>query len=77
MTVRYCLIAALAVLSVLAASGGEAIDRSELGKVLQAMPPNGPLWKYGNVVMRRKSAKAEERPKSGELKFPFGGARFG
>lgn len=40
----------------------EAIDRGELGKVLQQMPPNGPLWKYGNVVMRRKSVKAGMSP---------------
>lgn len=63
MTVRLSYIVMLAVMGIiLITSGGEAIDRSELGKVLQAMPPNGPLWKYGNVVMRRKSAKAGMAP---------------
>jgi len=46
----------------LAGSDGAAIDRGELGKVIQVMPPNGPLWKYGNVVMRRKSLKAGMAP---------------
>lgn len=43
-------------------SFGLAVDRAELGKVLQAMPPNGPFWQYGNVVMRRRSAKAGMPP---------------
>ena len=60
---RFSYIVVSVVLGVLlAASAGEAIDRGELRKVLQAMPPNGPLWKYGNVVMRRKSAKAGMPP---------------
>jgi c(7)-type cytochrome triheme protein len=54
---------ACAVLGVLLFSvAGKTIERGELGKVLQVMPPNGPLWKYGNVVMRRKSAKAGMPP---------------
>ncbi|HLO24742.1 MAG TPA: c(7)-type cytochrome triheme domain-containing protein [Geobacteraceae bacterium] len=61
--VRFSSIVTLAVLGVLmACNAGEAIDRAELGKVLQVMPPNGPFWKYGNVVMRRKSAKAGMDP---------------
>lgn len=63
MSVRFSHIAMLAILGViLIGNAGEALDRSELGKVLQVMPPNGPLWKYGNVVMRRKSVKAGMAP---------------
>lgn len=32
-----------------------AVDRAELGRVLNIMPPNGPAAKFGTVVMRRKS----------------------
>jgi c(7)-type cytochrome triheme protein len=39
-----------------------ASDRGELAKVLQSVPPNGPFWKYGNVVMRRSSKKAGMQP---------------
>jgi c(7)-type cytochrome triheme protein len=63
MAVRFSSVMALAVLGVLLVdSAGEAIDRWELGNVLQVMPPNGPFWKYGNVVMRSKSAKAGMAP---------------
>ncbi len=65
MTARYSVIVPLMVLAVLLWSGaghGEAEDREELGKVLHAMPPNGPFWKYGTVVMRRKSKKAGMTP---------------
>jgi len=63
MVVRFSCIAVLVVGCVLlAGSDGAAIDRGELGKVIQVMPPNGPLWKYGNVVMRRKSLKAGMAP---------------
>ena len=63
MKVRFYYAAALAILGVLLVGGaGEAIERWELGKVIQAMPPNGPFWKYGNVVMRRKSARAGMPP---------------
>jgi c(7)-type cytochrome triheme protein len=37
-------------------------DRYELARVLHVMPPNGPFWKYGNVVMRHKSKKAGMAP---------------
>ncbi|HBA88332.1 MAG TPA: hypothetical protein DCZ75_10200 [Geobacter sp.] len=43
-------------------SGGLAMDRGELAKVLKTIPPNGPFWKYGNVVMRAKSRKAGMAP---------------
>jgi len=46
----------------LVGSGGSAMDRGELAKVLKTMPPNGPFWKYGNVVMRSKSRKAGMAP---------------
>jgi len=55
----------LVILSLLLLSGsvyGEIDDREELGKVLKVIPPNGPFWKYGNVVMRRKSKKAGMPP---------------
>jgi len=59
MIVRFSYFVVLAVLGVLLVGGaGQAGDREELGKVLKAMPPNGPHWKYGNVVMRRKTVKA-------------------
>jgi c(7)-type cytochrome triheme protein len=50
--------AALAVLLVLCAACGYAMDRAELGKVIKSIPPNGPFWKYGNVVMRARSRQA-------------------
>lgn len=63
MTFRHPGIAVFAALTVFLFCGGtEASDRGELGKVLQVMPPNGAHWKYGNVVMRRKSAKAGMAP---------------
>jgi c(7)-type cytochrome triheme protein len=49
-------------LVLLASADGAAMDRAELGKVLKSMPPNGPFWKYGNVVMRARSRKAGVAP---------------
>jgi len=46
----------------LVSSGGSAMDRSELAKVLKTMPPNGPFWKYGNVVMSARSRQADMAP---------------
>jgi len=46
----------------LVSSGGSAMDHGELAKVLKTMPPNGPFWKYGNVVMRSKSRQAGMAP---------------
>ena len=46
----------------LVASGGSAMDRSELAKVLRTIPPNGPFWNYGNVLMRTGSKKAGMAP---------------
>jgi len=37
-------------------------DRAELGKVLKQIPPNGPFWKYGNVVMRKNCKQAGMAP---------------
>jgi c(7)-type cytochrome triheme protein len=63
MAVSFSAVLSLVVLALLLCSDtGQAGDRGELGKVLQAMPPNGPFWKYGNVVMRRKSVKAGMAP---------------
>jgi len=39
-----------------------AVDRAELGRVLNIMPPNGPAAKFGTVVMRRKSRVAGMPP---------------
>jgi len=52
-----------ALLLALSVSGeGVAMDRDELGKVIKSLPPNGPFWKYGNVVMRARSRKAGLAP---------------
>src|SRR6185369_17041214 len=56
----WALLAALLVLSI--AAGGIVMDRDELGKVLKSIPPNGPFWKYGNVVMRSRTRKAGMAP---------------
>jgi c(7)-type cytochrome triheme protein len=39
-----------------------AVDRGELGAILKTIPPNGPFWKYGNVVMGARSKKAGMPP---------------
>lgn len=39
-----------------------ALDHEELDKILKSTPPNGPFWKYGTVIMRRKSKKAGMKP---------------
>lgn len=63
MASRFSSVLPLVFLAVLSNSGSAwAGDRYELGKVLHAMPPNGPFWMYGNVVMRRKSTKAGMAP---------------
>ncbi len=46
----------------LTGSGGLAMDRSDLAKVLKTIPPNGPFWKYGNVTMRTRTKKAGMAP---------------
>jgi c(7)-type cytochrome triheme protein len=62
-TARFLLRAIPALLIVLMlSSGGSAMDHSDLAKVLKTMPPNGPFWKYGNVVMRAKSRKTGMAP---------------
>jgi c(7)-type cytochrome triheme protein len=51
--------ASLALLLVLLVSAsGSTMDRAELGKLIKAIPPNGPFWRYGNVTMRARSRKA-------------------
>ena len=63
MAVSFSTVISLVFLVLLLSSGtGLSGDREELGKVLKAMPPNGPFWKYGNVLMRRKSVKAGMAP---------------
>ncbi len=57
---KWGMVPLLIVLSVY--SGGFAMDRSELGKVLKTIPPNGPFWKYGNVTMRIRSKEAGMDP---------------
>ncbi|HJV65934.1 MAG TPA: c(7)-type cytochrome triheme domain-containing protein [Geomonas sp.] len=59
MAIRWC-VPWLVVL--LLASGVGAMDRDELAKVLKAMPPNGPFWKYGNVRMPFRSKQAGMDP---------------
>jgi c(7)-type cytochrome triheme protein len=49
-------------LVLLASSGGSALDHEELAKVLKSIPPNGPFWRYGNVVMRSTTKKAGMAP---------------
>jgi len=56
-----CTALALALLLLASAFCG-AMDRAELGKIIKTIPPNGPFWKYGNVVMRAKSRKAGMAP---------------
>lgn len=43
-------------------SPGWPADHAELARVFQAIPPNGPFWQYGNVVMRSRTAKAGMPP---------------
>ena len=38
------------------------IDHEELARIIKALPPNGPFWQYGNVVMRRKAKRAGMDP---------------
>lgn len=59
---KSCFLLPALLIVLMCSSGGSAMDRAELGKVLKAMPPNGPFWKYGNVVMRSKSRKAGMAP---------------
>lgn len=40
----------------------ESMDRFALGRILETLPPNGPFWKYGNVVMRHGTKKAGMAP---------------
>lgn len=49
-------------LLLLTATNSRGVERDELGKILQTIPPNGPLERYGNVVLRRKSKKAGIAP---------------
>jgi len=52
-------------------SGGSAMDRSELAKVLKTIPPNGPFAKYGNVTKRTRAKEAGMDP----VVFPHWGHR--
>ena len=61
---KRCLIGVLLPLMIilLVSSGGSAMDRSELAKVIKTIPPNGPFWKYGNVTMRLRTKQAGMAP---------------
>jgi c(7)-type cytochrome triheme protein len=62
-TVRFFPILFLALLVSFVGKGDAfADDRAELGRVMKTIPPNGPFWRYGNVVMSRKSRKAGMPP---------------
>lgn len=63
-SLKRLLLRALPVLPIVLLIGGavSAMDRAELAKVLRTIPPNGPFWKYGNVIMRGKSRKAGMAP---------------
>lgn len=43
-------------------TAARGVDRAELGKVIETIPPNGPPERYGTVVLRRKSKKAGMPP---------------
>ena len=47
----------------------QAVDHSELGDVIQTIPPNGPFWQYGTIVMRRRAEPHREWP---PLSLPIG-----
>jgi len=59
--ISWCAALTLALL-LLASACCQAMDRADLGKVIRAIPPNGPFWQYGNVVMRAQSLKAGMAP---------------
>jgi len=60
---RLARLAPLAVALALWGAGcGFAMERAELGVIINAIPPNGPFWKYGNVVMQTRSRKAAVAP---------------
>jgi len=63
MRIRVFWVVVLLVMAVLLDSGAvNALDHAELDKILASTPPNGPFWKYGTVIMRRKSKKAGMKP---------------
>lgn len=59
---RLLLALALVLLLPVAGSGGAGVGHSELDRVLRTIPPNGPFWQYGNVVLRSKSRPAGMAP---------------
>lgn len=40
----------------------QAMDRGELGRVLETIPPNGAFWKYGNIAMHSQTRAAGVLP---------------
>jgi c(7)-type cytochrome triheme protein len=38
------------------------MDRDELGRVLKAIPPNGPFWRYGTIFMQTRTRRAGMAP---------------
>lgn len=43
-------------------AAAEEVEREELGKTIQSIPPSGPPEHYGNVILRKKSKKAGMPP---------------
>lgn len=41
---------------------GAGVGHAELDRVLKTIPPNGPFWSFGNVVMRSRSRSAGMAP---------------
>ena len=58
------LLVVLLVIMTLLLDGGHvtALDHNELDKIIKSTPPNGPFWRYGTVIMRRKTRKAGMKP---------------
>jgi len=46
----------------LLASPAWGVEREELGRTIQSIPPNGPPEHYGNIILRKKSKKAGMSP---------------
>ena len=63
MGTRFFGVAVFLALTVLLDGGAaNAMESVELSTILKSTPPNGPFWKYGTVIMRRKTKKAGVKP---------------
>jgi c(7)-type cytochrome triheme protein len=49
------------------------VDRADLGRVLETIPPNGPFWQYGNVTLRNRTKPIGMAP----VTFPHWKHRIG